>query len=292
LLHRRSEVSAALLPELPRESVARVGVADCELRCLRIGVGRPVVLLHTLRTQLDYYLPLIGLMDLTRVEVIAVDLPGHGHSSAPAVDYTAGYFTEVVERFLDQSDVRDAIVVGDSIGATVALNLATRDTPRIAHVVAVNPYDYGRWGGIRRSSPLANILFTAMLWPVVGPAIAGSTSRAVLRRVLEGGLCHRGALPAGLVDELRRCGSLPGHARAFRSLNQHWRSWIAARSSYASIVRPVTLVYGSHDWSHPDERTANATAIPATRTVSIDECGHFASLEKPEVVAQLIREAT
>jgi pimeloyl-ACP methyl ester carboxylesterase len=159
-------------------------------------------------------------------------------------------------------------------------------------VIAVNPYDYGRWSGIRRSSRVANILFTAMLWPVVGPVIARSRNRWVLRHVLEGGLHDPRALPPELVDEMLECGALPGHPRAFRSLNQQWQTWIGAREGYPKIKLPVTLVYGSDDWSHSDEREANAHLIPAARTVSLESCGHFASLEKSEAIAQLIAEAS
>jgi pimeloyl-ACP methyl ester carboxylesterase len=222
--------------------------------------------------------------------VIAVDLPGHGRSSAPSLDYTADYFADSIEQLLERCDLRETIVAGDSIGATIALTLAARGNPRIAHVVALNPYDYGRWSGIRRSSLLANVLFTAMLWPGIGPAVARSGNRWVLRQVMKGGLHDPRVLPASLVDDMYACGSLPGHARAFRSLNQQWRTWIAARAGYAKITLPVTLVYGSDDWSRPDEREANARAIPGARTIALERCGHFASLEKPEAVAQVIAE--
>ena len=220
--------------------------------------------------------------------MIAVDLPGHGHSSAPRVDYSAGYFSDTVERLLEQCELRDAVLVGESIGGTIALTLAARGNARISRVIAVNPYDYGRFGGIRRSSPLANTLFTALLWPGVGPIVARAETRAILRGVLRGGLYDRHALRDDLLDELARCGSLPGHARAFRSLNREWRSWIAARAGYTRIALPVTLVYGDHDWSRPDEREANTRAIPGVDAVSLEQCGHFASLEQPDKVAELI----
>jgi pimeloyl-ACP methyl ester carboxylesterase len=277
--------------ELLDPQTSFVRAADAELRYFRSGDGMPLVLLHTLRTQLEYFRPLIERLDPSRLDVLAIDLPGHGRSSAPSVDYTADYFADAIERMLDQIDVRDAIVAGDSIGGTIALTLAARGNSRIAHVVAVNPYDYGRWSGIRRSSLVANLLFTAMLWPVIGPVIARSRNRWVLRHVLEGGLHDPNALPAELVDEMRDCGALPGHARAFRSLNQQWRTWVGAREGYANIKLPTTLVYGTDDWSHPDEREANARLIPGARTVSLESCGHFASLEKPEAIAQLIAEA-
>jgi pimeloyl-ACP methyl ester carboxylesterase len=112
----------------------------------------------------------------------------------------------------------------------------------------------------------------------------------VLQRVLEGGLHDPHVLPATLVDQMHRCGSLPGHARALRSLNQQWRTWIATRERYGAIAVPVTLVYGSDDWSRPSEREANARLIPNARLVSLERCGHFASLEKPEAIAPLIGE--
>jgi pimeloyl-ACP methyl ester carboxylesterase len=263
-----------------------------ELRYQRSGAGAPVVLLHTLRTQLEYFEAVLERLEAEPLELIAVDLPGHGHSSAPRTDYSAGYFTDAVVQLLDELDVRGATIVGESIGATIALTLAAQRHGRVSRVIAVNPYDYGRGGGIRRSSPLANILFTGMLAPGLGALIARAETKAILRGVLRGGLCDRTALPDTLVAELRRCGSLPGHARAFCSLTRQWRSWIAARAGYEAIAVPVTLVYSDNDWSRPDERDANARAIPGVRVVTLERCGHFASLEQPDAIARLIAEET
>ncbi len=259
-----------------------------DLRYLRLGAGRTVVLLHTLRTQLEYFLPLVrGLGD--EFDVVIPDLPGHGQSAAPTVEYTAEYFTDTIEQFLEASGLEDVLLAGESIGASIALAIAGRRNPRVAGVVAINPYDYGRWGGIRRSSALANVLFTAMLWPVIGAIVARAGTRGILRRVLEGGLSDPRKLPRKLLDDLYRCGSLPGHARAFRSLCTHWPSWIRARAAYQAIRRPVTLVHGDEDWSRPEEREANARAIQSVRRLSLPHCGHFSCLEEPQHVARIIR---
>jgi pimeloyl-ACP methyl ester carboxylesterase len=200
-------------PILIQQGFRRVSVCGCELRYYRTGAGTPIVLLHPLRAQLEYFVPLLRHLDGGQADVLAVDLPGHGQSSAPRADYTAAYFTDAVEGFLDAAGIREAVLAGESIGGAIALALAARHNPRIARVVALNPYDYGRRGGIRRSSALANVLFTAMLWPTAGPLVARAGTRGVLRRVLAGGLHDPRNLPAALVEELYRCGSLPGHAR-------------------------------------------------------------------------------
>ena len=271
-----------------QEGLRRSSLRDGEVRYLRVGSGTPVLLLHPLRTQLDYFRPLLEQLDTTRFEVIAVDLPGHGESSAPTVDYTADYFTAATEQFLEVCELRDVTVVGESIGASIALALAARDNPRVSRVVALNPYDYGTRGGIRRSSTLANILFTAMLWPGIGSIVARTETKGILRRVLQGGLHDPRALPDDLLDEIYRCGSRPGHPRAFRSLCLNWRSWIAARERYDGIELPVTVAYGNDDWSRPPEREANARAIPGARTATIADSGHFSCLDKPREVARLI----
>jgi len=269
----------------------RVSTPSGDIRYRHAGQGAPVVLLHTLRTQLEYFDRLVAVLDPSRFEVLAIDLPAHGGSSAPPVDYTASFFTDAVEQVLDHCDCRGATIVGDSIGGAIGLTLAARHNPRVSRVVAVNPYDYGRRGGIRRSSRLANLLFTLILFPVVGPVIARNSTTDVLRRILAGGVHDPGVLPGDLVEAMARAGSLPGHARAFRSLMLQWRTWVDGRAAYRLIDVPVTLVYGEEDWSRPSERTANATAIPAVRRVTLSEAGHFASLEKPHEIARLIDEA-
>jgi pimeloyl-ACP methyl ester carboxylesterase len=270
-------------------SAQRANVFGYELRYLRTGAGRTVVLLHTLRTQLEYFGPLMDMLG-GGFDLVAPDLPGHGRSAVPDVNYTATYFTDAMERFLDVADVHDVVLVGESIGGSIALALAARGNPRVARVIAVNPYDYGRGGGIRRSSTLANVLFTAMRWPVVGEFVLGVGTKDILRRVMEGGLHDRRNLPPDLIEQLWQCGSLPGHGRAFLSLCRQWRSWIEARAVYTDVKLPVTLVYGDHDWSRPEEREANARALPTARRLSLTACGHFASLDRPQQIAGIIRD--
>jgi len=276
--------------EVDLSHITHLTISGCDLRYLRRGTGRSIVLLHPLRMQLEYFLPLLRELD-HGFDLIAPDLPGHGQSSAPGVEYTAPYFTNTIEQFLEACDLRDVVLVGESIGASIALGVVARQNPRISRVVALNPYDYGHWGGIRRSSLLAQVLFTLVLWPVLGSMVAHTGAKGILRRILQGGLHDRRRLPPELVDALHRSGALPGHARAFRSLCVQWQSWIDARAAYGAIRCPVTLVYGENDWSHLQEREDNAQTIPGAHVLSLKESGHFSSLEVPQHVARIIREA-
>src|SRR5262245_433848 len=85
----------AWAPGLP---LSYVTVHGARLRYLKIGTGPPLVLLHTLRTQLDVFQKVIP--ELAReFTVYAVDLPGHGWSDIPHGDYSPAFFTHYVGGF-------------------------------------------------------------------------------------------------------------------------------------------------------------------------------------------------
>ena len=274
----------AWAPEIPIRSVDVDGV---RLRYVVTGEGPDLVLLHTLRTQLDMFQKVIPLL-ARRFRVYALDLPGHGYSDIPAVDYTADFFVTTVAAALDRLGVRGATVVGESIGGSIALQLAARHHPAVARVVAVNAYDYAGGRGLRRSSALANLLFGVNDVPVLGATVGRLRSFPIVRAVLRGGIRRRAALSPALAREIYRVGNRHGHARGFASLVRHWASWEGGRAEYGRIDVPVLLVYGDHDWSREHERLDDASRIPGAELRTVPDAGHFLSLDAPEAMASAV----
>ena len=66
-------------------------VEGVRLRYVVAGTGPTLVLVHTLRTQLDLFQRLFPLL-ARHYRVYTLDLPGHGYSDFPSVDYTADLF--------------------------------------------------------------------------------------------------------------------------------------------------------------------------------------------------------
>jgi pimeloyl-ACP methyl ester carboxylesterase len=71
--------------------------------------------------------------------VIAVDLRGHGASSAPADGYTTGQFAEDLVGLLDHLEVAQVVAMGHSMGGSVVSALAVEHPERVAAIVAVDP---------------------------------------------------------------------------------------------------------------------------------------------------------
>jgi len=265
--------------------------ANLTLRYLKLGRGEPLLLIHTMRTQLDYFERVIPLLAKT-FTVYAIDLPGHGYST---IDRSAAYsepqFRQAVTAFIDKLDLSKVTIVGESIGGVLALAVANAIPHKVTHVYSINPYDYGgRYGGgIRRSSVYGDLVIGSFGIPVIGQISAALENRFVLRKILEGGLRDTQNLPPELLAEFDAIGRRHGYRHVERSTFSNWKSWIEARQLYSSVKAPTTFIYGDGDWSYEGERNANVAAVPNARLVTLKDTGHFASLERAREIAEIIQ---
>ena len=288
---RRAAVPPERLSWAPDIPIRYVAVGTMRLRYITAGQGRALVLLHTLRTQLDMFQRVVPAL-AKQFRVYAVDYPGHGYSDIPKTEYTADLFVSSVAGFLTALEIKDAMIVGESIGGSIALLLAARHHPAVRRVIAVNPYDYDGGRGIRRSSTLANLLFAINDVPILGATFTRLRQYPVVERILQGGVYRRGSMPAALAREMYEVGNRRGHYRAFMSLVRNWAGWERARSEYTSIDRPVLLVYGDHDWSRAPEREADRQAIPGAQFRTVKDAGHFLALDAPDDFARAVQDFT
>ncbi|WP_285557663.1 alpha/beta fold hydrolase [Actinoplanes regularis] len=95
--------------------------------------GPPMVLLHGLGDdERDWHTVLPALAD--RHRVYALDLRGHGRSSHPG-RYSFELMRDDVLGFLDAVEVERGVLVGHSMGGTVAILLAEAAPHRLTHLI-------------------------------------------------------------------------------------------------------------------------------------------------------------
>ena len=70
--------------------------------------------------------------------LILVDLPGHGQSDKPKVEYTQAFFVRAVEAVMNHAGVERAVIVGHSMGACVARQFALKHPDMTTGVVIVD----------------------------------------------------------------------------------------------------------------------------------------------------------
>jgi pimeloyl-ACP methyl ester carboxylesterase len=271
-------------PDIPIEHIEVGGNA---LRYIKTGKGSNLVLLHTLRTQLDLFEKMIPELS-RRFTIYALDYPGHGHSDIPPARYDVAFFTQAVEGFLDRLDLRDVTLAGVSIGRSIALIVAARRNPRVARVIAINPYDYAKGRGMARSSLFGWFVTYGSLIPVIGETVMRLRNSLIMGAVLRGGVAEKGSIPPPLLREMYLVGNRPGHYRAFLSLLRNAETWEAATKDYGHIEIPVMLIWGEQDWARPSEREHDRDLIPDVQMTTLQRGGHFLALDRPQELTQLI----
>ena len=97
----------------------------------------PLVLIHALGTDLrlwDAVLPLLP----PGLRVLRFSLRGHGLSDAPPAPYAMGALVRDAERLIEHLGLREAVVVGLSIGGLVAQGLAVKRLDLVRGLVLSN----------------------------------------------------------------------------------------------------------------------------------------------------------
>lgn len=264
-----------------------VVINGINIRYLQVGEGPSLILIHTIRTQLDYFQKIIPEI-AKHYCVYALDLPGHGHSDIVDQAHDKPLFVDTLTTFIKALGLKDVTLAGESIGGAIALGVAAKQEVSIRRVIAMNAADYDNSNGLDRSSILGRILFTGITWPIIGWVISNAETPGVLRQILRGGFNHPDHLPEDLVTEFSRVGKRRGYSKAFRSIFLNWASWTENRKLYRQINIPVVLVYGEHDWTTRSERAGNSEIIKDSRLIEIEGAGHFSSLDSPEKITDII----
>jgi pimeloyl-ACP methyl ester carboxylesterase len=257
------------------------------LRYFTAGSGPVLVLVHTIRTQLDYFHRVIPQL-WDAFTVYAVDLPGMGWSDiVPGAHYEEPDLRGAVVEFVTGLDLHDVTLAGESLGGALALQSSVDLKDRVSRVVAFNSYDYP--SGLERGNVFARSIISSIRMPVLGPVFAAMENRPIMTGIMRGGVVDNATLPDDFIVELRKSGRRKGYAKVARAVYRSLKGFAKARDSYGDVSVPVTLVYSDQDWSRPAERERVAGLLAEVERITLPDTGHFSALERPNEVARILR---
>ena len=240
----------------------------------------PIVLLHCFTCAIDWWDRMMPLLEREH-RVVALDLLGHGGSEKPESGYSVENQADLVAEALGRLGVRDATVVGHSLGGAVSVALAERSPQLVSRVVIVDTTA----GGEGHLGLLAKLTST----PVLGEALWRIKTDFATRKGLEVAFAPGFSVPDAFVEDLGRM-TFSAYASADSSDYSKERS-LGTRVRAAG--KPLLVIMGAEEQVIDDPRAMLARYerdAPGTVTKLILGAGHSPNVEKPEETAAAVLE--
>lgn len=195
--------------------------------------------------------------------VVALDLPGHGQSDKPQVNYSMEFFARAVEAVMRDAKVKRAVLVGHSMGTPVARQFYRKYPERTLAIVVVD-------GSLRA---FAN---KQMMDGLIG-SLRGPTYKATLEQMFNGmmGL----SLPAEAQHRIRAA-----------TLETPQPVLVSAMEGMADpsiwgddqIKVPVLAILAKNPYYPPDIEQSFRSVAPNIDYQMWEGVGHFLMMEKPK----------
>jgi pyruvate dehydrogenase E2 component (dihydrolipoamide acetyltransferase) len=251
-----------------------IEVDGIRVRYARKGAedGTPVLFIHGFGGDLDNWLFNIDAVG-EKSPVIALDLPGHGSSTAKLPGNTLSALAEFVVHFMDAIDVQKAHLVGHSMGGAIASQMALDTPKRVASLTLIGSAGLG---------VEINTGYT--------DGFVNAPSRRELKPVLEQLFANPELVTRQLVDEVLKYKRLDGVTELLGNL----ASGVFAGGKQTTqpglqlegTGKPVLVIWGKEDKVIP---SSHAGAAPAGATVEVfDNAGHMVQMERANDVNRLL----
>lgn len=254
--------------------------------CLHVatsGDGPPLVLLHGFTGSTQTWASLRSVAEKSHT-VIAVDLPGHGNSSAPNDPrcYSLTRFAEKLSRILDEFSIDRTALLGYSMGGRAALRFALAHGDRVSGLIleSMSPGitdPAARAARARADNALADAIESDGIEAFVNRwerLPIWETQRAlpdeVRTRLREQRLENR---QEGLANSLR--GASAGQDEP-------------VYDGLGEIEAPTLLIAGELDSKYVEIAESMQKAMSNARLSIIDDAGHAAHFERPDDFASAV----
>ena len=209
--------------------------------------------------------------------VILVDLPGHGLSDKPETSYTQDLFADAVGKVLNKAGVESAVLVGHSMGLTVARHFLRNHPGRVMALVSVDgtllrvPKDKEKFERWRKG-------FRGFYRNFRGPKYEEAAGRYI-------NFMFSKETPAELRREIKsKMLSTPRHV-AIRALEGYeelavWRE--------DPVELPTLAVYAKTPLLRPDNERYIRRLFTDLEYHEWEGAGHFLMMERPEKFNQTL----
>ncbi|MGH2831138.1 MAG: alpha/beta fold hydrolase [Solirubrobacteraceae bacterium] len=274
-----------------REHQRWVMVEDQPLNVIELGEGPPLVFIHGLIGRWTHWVEQLTAF-APHHRVIALDLPGFGHSPSPSTDrISVPYYARLVAKLLAAIEVDAAAVIGHSMGGFTAVELSINFPQLVERLVLVSPAGLSTYNDPRVLRLLSQARRLERLLSSYGRMAAGHAHLLARRprlRLLEPNTRivtrHPDRLPPEYVLEFVRGLGTSGFVDGIEANVSY-----DYRERLMEVACPTLIVWGTQDKVVTSRDAEDYQRLISNASkVLFEDTGHMAMIERPVAFNELL----
>ena len=285
--HFTPDENPPLLETIHRTSPKFVEVEGHNIAYIEDGQGDPLVLIHGFGGSMwNWEYQYQGLTPYYQVTVL--DLLGSGMSQKPDIPYTPKRLVKFFEKFLNALNIQRATLIGNSMGAGLAMAMALSLPDRVNHLVLISGFPRDPRGSVASPQYIQFLNRRPPLWLAkFGNWISG---RWATKTLLEEIIYDHQLITPVVVERSYQNRHGSDFLPPLYSLMDNMEEWEGEFGNRLDqIQHPTLIIWGAEDRVFPPKVGQELEAmIPHANFQVIPEAGHIPQWEKPDQVNRLI----
>ncbi len=253
--------------------------------------GSVVVLLHgggVDSAQLSWSGMMIPLAE-SGFRVITPDFPGYGESGFPSGAGTVAFYLDFFPSFVDALNLRDVILMGISMGGSIAIGTYLEHPSIVKQLILVDSY------GIQKRAPYHLLSYVMVkipgllesTWPLV------RMNRSMARWSMKNVFHDTRLIPDELLDAILVEARRPNAGKAFTIMQRDEILISGVKTNFLDRLHqvkvPTLLIHGELDAAVPLACAEDAQRrIVGSKLVVFEGAGHWVQREQPEKFRRIV----
>ncbi|UCE64499.1 MAG: alpha/beta fold hydrolase, partial [Nitrospirota bacterium] len=287
--HSTPDAQSPLLEIIHRSSPDFIEVAGHNIAYMEDGQGDPLVLIHGFGGSMwNWEYQYKGLA--ASYHVIVLDILGSGMSDKPDIPYTPKRLVNFFEGFLDSLNIQRATLIGNSMGAGLAMAMALTVPDRVNSLVLISGFPQDPRASVDSPHYQQFINRRPPLWLAkFGNWISGRWATKIL---LEEIIHDQRLITPVVVERSYQNRHSSGFLPPLYSLMDNMEQWNEEYGSRLNnIQHPTLIIWGAEDRVFPlSVGQQLEETIPHASFAVVPEAGHLPQWEQPSQVNALITE--
>ena len=241
----------------------------------------PILLIHGTSASLHTWDTLSVLLK-SKKRIIRLDLPAFGLTGPNRINqYNFNFYNQFLDHFLNELNVSQCIVAGNSLGGSIAWNYTLASPNMVKQLILLDA------SGYPKKDEKGSLGFKLAAVPFLNQALKHISPKSLIRKSLEDAFYNKSLVNEKMVDQYHDLLLRDGNRAATLELFQHPMKPDATKIK--NIIQPTLIIWGKEDQLISYQNAYKFKQdIRDSRLLVLDKVGHIPMEEAPAEVADAI----